>query len=249
MDVYSYGVVLWEMLTCEIPFKNLDQNSIMWGVGSNRLRLEIPERAPTGVKLLLQQCLNIKPRNRPSFNQIIKHLEIIEKLEIREENMESFFAECNQELRNMRTTKDDENATKFYNNTADDELVKQRHEELRHAAEIRELYEKKLEKANNLYFELSTVLLQLEEREREIIKREQSLNIHKKKIVRPLIKKEFQEKKSTTGQLRLVNYLPSSPANASVNPLTAKRQSSQDPARQQSNKNQKSRSKPPPANR
>ena len=243
MDVYSYGVVLWEMLTCEIPFKNLDQNSIMWGVGSNRLRLEIPERAPTGVKLLLQQCLNIKPRNRPSFNQIIKHLEIIEKLEIREENMESFFAECNQQLRHMRTGKDDDlevdKATKFYNNT-DDELVKQRHEELRHAAEIRELYEKKLEKANNLYFELSTVLLQLEEREREIMKREQALNIHKKKIVRPLIKKEFQEKKSTTGQLRLANYyLPSSPANAFA---VAKRNDTA--SRQQPSKNQKPRCKP-----
>lgn len=38
VDVYSYGVVLWELLTCETPYKNLDQNSIMWGVGSNKLR-------------------------------------------------------------------------------------------------------------------------------------------------------------------------------------------------------------------
>ena len=33
------GVVLWELLTCEMPYENLDQNSIMWGVGRNKLQL------------------------------------------------------------------------------------------------------------------------------------------------------------------------------------------------------------------
>jgi mitogen-activated protein kinase kinase kinase 13 len=33
---------------------------------------------------------------------------------------------------------------------------------------VRELYERKLERANNLYLELSAVLLQVEQRENEI---------------------------------------------------------------------------------
>ena len=40
----------------------------------------------------------------------------------------------------------------------------------RHAQDVRELYEKKLERANNLYMELTSCMLQLEKRERELSK-------------------------------------------------------------------------------
>lgn len=38
----------------------------------------------------------------------------------------------------------------------------------RHALDIREHYERKLERANNLYMELSAVMLQLELKEKEL---------------------------------------------------------------------------------
>lgn len=50
------------------------------------------------------------------------------------------------------------------------DLIKKRQEELKHAQDIREHYERKLERANDLYMELSAVLLQLEQREKELIK-------------------------------------------------------------------------------
>jgi hypothetical protein len=40
----------------------------------------------------------------------------------------------------------------------------------RHAQDVRELYERKLERANNLYMELSACMLQLEKREKELLK-------------------------------------------------------------------------------
>ena len=40
----------------------------------------------------------------------------------------------------------------------------------RHAQDVREHYERKLERANNLYMELTACMLQLEKRERELIK-------------------------------------------------------------------------------
>lgn len=48
------------------------------------------------------------------------------------------------------------------------DLIKKRKDELKHAQDIRCLFERKMERANHLYLELSTVLLQLEEREKEI---------------------------------------------------------------------------------
>lgn len=52
----------------------------------------------------------------------------------------------------------------------EEELIKKRKDELKHAQDIREHYERKLERANDLYMELSAVLLQLEHREKELIK-------------------------------------------------------------------------------
>lgn len=195
VDIYSYGVVAWELLTCEMPYKTLDQNSIMWGVGSNKLKLPIPSTAPEGIKLLLEQCLSIKPRNRPSFVQILKHLEILsssESLFRIEDEFLKIQLKWKDEIEEKLSYKqgDKLKANMMYN--YDDDLVRRRKEELNHAREIRELYEQKLQNSNYLYIELNGVLLQLDQREKEISKREKALNIHHKKIVRPILKREFR---------------------------------------------------------
>lgn len=52
----SFGVVLWELLTGEIPYKDVDSSAIIWGVGSNSLHLPVPSSCPDGFKILLRQC-------------------------------------------------------------------------------------------------------------------------------------------------------------------------------------------------
>lgn len=68
--------MLWELLTCETPYKDVDSSAIMFGVGNHSLRLPIPSTCPEGFRLLVKQCWNAKPRNRPSFKNIIIHLDI-----------------------------------------------------------------------------------------------------------------------------------------------------------------------------
>ena len=52
----------------------------------------------------------------------------------------------------------------------EEELIRRRRDELKHAQDVREHYERKLERANNLYMELTACMLQLEKRERELIR-------------------------------------------------------------------------------
>lgn len=52
----SFGVVLWEMLTGEVPYKDVDSSAIIWGVGNNSLQLPVPDSCPDSFKLLLRQC-------------------------------------------------------------------------------------------------------------------------------------------------------------------------------------------------
>ena len=39
-------------------------------------QLPIPSTCPDGYKLLIKQCWSTKPRNRPSFKNILMHLDI-----------------------------------------------------------------------------------------------------------------------------------------------------------------------------
>ncbi|CAG07082.1 unnamed protein product, partial [Tetraodon nigroviridis] len=183
VDIWSFGVVLWEMLTGEVPYKDVDSSAIIWGVGNNSLHLPVPESCPDSFKLLLRQCWNCKPRNRPSFRQILLHLDIASAdilstpQETYFQTQASLFDYCFVEWRDeVRHHFEKIKSEGTCLHRLDEELIKRRREELRHALDIREHYERKLERANNLYMELNAIMLQLEIKEKELHKREQSLD-------------------------------------------------------------------------
>ncbi|KTF91369.1 hypothetical protein cypCar_00038371 [Cyprinus carpio] len=163
------------MLTGEIPYKDVDSSAIIWGVGNNSLQLPLPESCPDGFKILLRQCWNCKPRNRPSFRQILLHLDIA-SADVLSTPQETYFrsqAEWREEVK-QHFEKIKSEGTCLHR--LDEELINRRREELRHALDIREHYERKLERANNLYMELNAVMLQLELKEKELLRREQCLD-------------------------------------------------------------------------
>lgn len=45
-DVWSYGVLLWELITGETPYKGFDSLSVAYGVAVNSLALPIPKTCP-----------------------------------------------------------------------------------------------------------------------------------------------------------------------------------------------------------
>ncbi|XP_004917774.1 mitogen-activated protein kinase kinase kinase 20 isoform X2 [Xenopus tropicalis] len=74
-DTYSYGVVLWEMLTREVPFKGLEGLQVAWLVVEKNERLTIPSSCPQSFAELMHQCWEADSKKRPSFKQIISNLE------------------------------------------------------------------------------------------------------------------------------------------------------------------------------
>ncbi|CAG2118826.1 unnamed protein product, partial [Medioppia subpectinata] len=77
LHILSFGVVLWELMNCEIPYRDVDSSAIIWGVGNSSLTLPVATKCfPEGFQLLMKQCWNAKARNRPSFKNIIMHIEI-----------------------------------------------------------------------------------------------------------------------------------------------------------------------------
>ncbi|XP_053294833.1 mitogen-activated protein kinase kinase kinase 7 isoform X1 [Pleuronectes platessa] len=74
-DTYSYGVVLWEMLTREVPFKGFEGLQVAWLVVEKQERLTIPTSCPASFAELMRKCWQADPKERPQFKQMLVILE------------------------------------------------------------------------------------------------------------------------------------------------------------------------------
>lgn len=89
-DVWSYGVLLWELLTGETPYKGFDSLSVAYGVAVNTLALPIPSTCPEAWGRLMKSCWELDPHRRPSFRDIEKDLDIVARSGFAQTPHESF---------------------------------------------------------------------------------------------------------------------------------------------------------------
>ncbi|EFH66522.1 kinase family protein [Arabidopsis lyrata subsp. lyrata] len=78
-DVYSYGVILWELFTLQQPWGKMNPMQVVGAVGFQHRRLEIPEFVDTGIADIIRKCWQTDPRLRPSFAEIMASLKQLQK--------------------------------------------------------------------------------------------------------------------------------------------------------------------------
>ncbi|XP_077252274.1 serine/threonine/tyrosine-protein kinase HT1-like [Tasmannia lanceolata] len=75
VDVHSFGLVLWEMVTGTIPYEEMTPIQAAFAVVNKNLRPVIPADCPAALRALIEQCWALLPEKRPEFWQIVKVLE------------------------------------------------------------------------------------------------------------------------------------------------------------------------------
>ena len=69
-DVYSFGVLCWEMLSYSIPFPQHTPVEVALSVATKGMRPEIPAHSPRDLVDLIEQCWQQQALLRPSFAKV-----------------------------------------------------------------------------------------------------------------------------------------------------------------------------------
>ncbi|XP_072041655.1 uncharacterized protein [Amphiura filiformis] len=70
-DVHSYGVVVWELLTLQVPFEGMEPQVVVMRICAHNERPPIPPDCPQTIADLLRKCWEADWRKRPSIDDIL----------------------------------------------------------------------------------------------------------------------------------------------------------------------------------
>ncbi|KAM9812728.1 mitogen-activated protein kinase kinase kinase 10 [Syngnathus typhle] len=170
-DVWSFGVLLWELLTGEVPYREIDALAVAYGVAVNKLTLPVPSTCPEAFAQLLAECWSPIPHSRPSFTSIHRRLLAIEQSAMFQMPLESFHSlqeDWRLEIQQM-----------FDELRAKEKELRSWEEALARAAEEQREQEEQLRRREQ----------ELAEREIDIVERELNIIIHQMYQEKPSVKK------------------------------------------------------------
>ncbi|EEF44886.1 protein kinase atmrk1, putative [Ricinus communis] len=77
-DVYSFGICLWEIYCCDMPYPDLSFSEVTSAVVRQNLRPDIPRCCPSSLANVMKRCWDANPDKRPEMDEVVSMLEAID---------------------------------------------------------------------------------------------------------------------------------------------------------------------------
>ncbi|CAN6199811.1 unnamed protein product [Urochloa humidicola] len=77
VDVYSFGIIMWEILTGQEPYAGMHHGGVIGGILSNTLRPPVPPTCDPQWRDLMEQCWSNEPEKRPTFTKVVSRLRLM----------------------------------------------------------------------------------------------------------------------------------------------------------------------------
>lgn len=78
-DVFSFGVILWELATLQQPWGGMNPMQVVGAVGFQHRRLDIPNDMDPVIAGIIMKCWHNDPKMRPSFAEIMMALKPLQR--------------------------------------------------------------------------------------------------------------------------------------------------------------------------